>query len=187
MKKLIAFFLISVMLFTAAACACGAQQQTVTHRGEITVYCDNALTTDLLTYFQANQDCIVTGVLLNEKTDYKKLNETASVALVKDEAVIGKLLEAGWTETADFTDAQKEANAKMFNFTVLNAPSMTASGKESAKLLTDWLAGDGVYEKTLTSTSGCGCSCSKEEKVVKFKSDAPKLFESGQFQDLMDN
>lgn len=187
MKKLISILIASILLLAVVGCICGSSQQTVTHRGELSIAYDNARTKDLLTYFQANQDCIVTGVLLNENTDYTKLNETASVALVKDEAVIGKLLEAGWTETADFTDAQKEANAKMFNFTVLYAPNMTASGKASAKLLTDWLAGDGVYEKTLTTASGCGCSCSKEEKVVKFKSDAPKLFESGQFQDLMND
>ncbi len=186
MKKLISILIASILLLAIIGCTCGTQQ-TVTHRGELSIAYDNALTKDLLAYFQANQDCIVTGILLNEKTNYEKLAETASVAVVKDEAVIAKLLEVGWTETADWTDAQKETNAKMFNFTVLNSPNMTASGKESAKLLTGWLAGDGVYEKTLTYASGCGCSCRKEQRTVKFKSDAPELAKSEQFKALAAN
>ena len=61
------------------------------------------------------------------------------------------------------------------------------TGEGVEKISVSVNCGGGVYEKTLTTASGCGCSCSKEEKVVKFKSDAPKLFESGQFQDLMND
>lgn len=184
MKKLIAFFLISVMLFTAAACACGAQQQTVTHRGEITVYCDNALTTDLLTYFQANQDCLVTCEVLNAETDYEALSSKTGVALVKDEAVAQKLRDAGWTETEDWTNAQKEKNEQMFGFTVLLSPKNSDTGRKAAKLLTDWLVGDGSYERTVTTVSG-GCGCRREQTTVTITSDAGELVKDAHFAKLV--
>ena len=185
MKKLIAFCLISVLLFTAAACVCGTNgtaQSTI--RGELSVAYDNALTGELLIYFQANQACTVKGVLLDAETDYAVLYETASVALVKDEAVIEALRAAGWTDTENWTEAQKKANDGMFGFTVLNSPKITETAKTASKLLTEWLAGDGVYERTITTVSG-SCGCSKKEMQVTIRSDAPELAKSEQFKALV--
>lgn len=184
MKKLIAFLLIFVLLFTAAACACGSQQQTVTHRGEITVYCDNALTTDLLIYFQANQDCLVTAEVLNAETDYEAFSTKTGAALLKDEAIAQKLLDAGWTETQDWTEAQKEKNAQMFGFTVLVSPKNSDTGRKTAKLLTDWLVGDGSFERTFTTVSG-SCSCRREQTTVTVTSDAPELVKDAHFAKLV--
>lgn len=185
MKKLIAFFMISVMLFTAIACVCGTQQ-TESHRGELTVVYDNELTKDLLAYFQSNQDCLVTASQLNEKTDYSAISAKSGIALIKDEAFAEKLKEAGWTETQDWSDAQKKANEAMFKFTVLTSPANGDEAKKSCKLLTDWLVGDGTYEKKITSVSGgCGCGCSRKETNVTFKSDAPELVNSEQFKKLV--
>lgn len=184
MKKLIAFLLISVLLFTAAACACGSQQQTVTHRGEITVYCDNALTTDLLIYFQANQDCLVTAEVLNAETDYEAFSTKTGAALLKDEAIAQKLLDAGWTETQDWTEAQKEKNTQMFGFTVLVSPKNSDTGRKTAKLLTDWLVGGGSFERTFTTVSG-SCSCRREQTTVTVTSDAPELVKDAHFAKLV--
>ena len=87
MKKLTIFFLSFILLLTVFACAGG--QSTVTNRGTLSVAYDNAKTADLLGYFQANQNVIVTGTLLNDETDYETL--TAAVALVKDIVVAEKL------------------------------------------------------------------------------------------------
>ncbi len=184
MKKLIAFLLISVLLFTAAACACGSQQQTVTHRGEITVYCDNALTADLLIYFQANQDCLVTAEVLNAETDYEAFSTKTGAALLKDEAIAQKLLDAGWTETQDWTEAQKEKNTQMFGFTVLVSPKNSDTGRKTAKLLTDWLVGDGSFERTVTTVSG-SCSCRREQTTVTITSDAGELVKDAHFAKLV--
>ena len=183
MKKLILFFLSFALLFTIAACARGAQQ-TVSHRGELTVFCDDSLTEDLLVYFQANQDCIVTCETLQPETDYAALSEKAGVALLKDEAVAEQLKAAGWTETEDWTEAQKKANDDMFGFIVLNAPASTESSKKAAKLLTDWLAGDGSYERTITTMSG-SCSCKRTETKVTVTSDAPELCKDARFAALV--
>lgn len=184
MKKLIAFFLIFVMLFTAAACARNTSGSTQTLRGELSVAYDNALTGELLVYFQANQNCTVKGALLDAETDYETLFENASVALVKDEAVIAALEAAGWTETEYWTDAQKKTNDGMFGFTVLNSPKISETAKTASKLLTDWLVGDGTYECTITTTSG-SCSCKRTETKVTIKSDAPELAKSEQFKTLV--
>ena len=142
MKKLISVLIISVMLLTAAACICSSSGSAQTARGELAVVYDRELTKELLAYFQANQGVTVTGVLLNDETDYETL--AGSVALIKDEAFAEKLKALGWTETQNWTDAQKEANAAMFNFIVLTAPNITDSGKVAGKYLTDWLVGDGA-------------------------------------------
>ena len=184
MKKLIAFFLVFVLLMIAAACAGNTSGNTQTLRGELSVAYDNALTGELLVYFQANQGCSVQGVLLDAETDYEDLHETASVALVKDEAVIEALKEAGWIETEDWSDAQKKMNAGMFGFTVLSAPVITETAKTSSKLLTDWLVGDGTYDRTITTASG-SCGCSKKQTNVTIKSDAPELAKSEQFKALV--
>ena len=184
MKKLTAFFLIFILLFTAAACARSASGTAQTARGELRIAYDNALTGELMTYFQANQACTVTGVLLDAETDYEILAETAGVALVKDEAVIGALEAAGWTETEYWTDAQKKTNDGLFGFTVLNSPKITETAKTASKLLTDWLVGDGTYECTITTTSG-SCSCKRTETKVTIKSDAPELAKSEQFKALV--
>ncbi len=181
MKKLISLFVIFILVLAVAGCG-GAQQQHQ-NRGELTVAVDHALTQDLLAYFQANQDCIVTCTLLDAKTDYAKLGDTASAALVKDEATAEKLRAAGWKDAEEWTPAQAETNTKMFNFTVLTAPKITESGKKAVKLLTDWLVGDGSYERTVTTVSG-GCSCKRTQTVVTFTSDAPELFKSGRFSAL---
>lgn len=180
MKKLISLLIALNLLIAVAGCARG--QQTVTHRGELSVAYDRESTKELLTYFQANQDCIVTGVLLDAETDYETLPAKASVALLKDEAVAEQLKAAGWTETENWTDAQKKTNEGMFSFIVLTAPDRTDSAKKAEKLLTDWLVGDGAYEKTITTASG-GCSCKRTQTTVTYTSDAPELFKSGQFSD----
>ena len=181
MKKLITL-LIALILLTAVAGCTGGQQQTVSHRGELSVAYDRESTKELLAYFQANQDCIVTGVLLDAETDYEALPTKASVALLKDEAVAEQLRAAGWTETENWTDAQKKTNGDTFGFIVLTAPDRTDSAKKAEKLLTDWLVGDGAYEKTITTASG-GCSCKRTQTTVTYTSDAPELFKSGQFSD----
>lgn len=185
MKKLIAFFLISVLLFTAAACARGTNGNAqTTIRGELSVAYDNTLTGELLTYFGANQACTVKGVLVNAETDYAILYETASVALVKDDAVIEALKAAGWTDTENWTEAQKKTNDGMFGFTVLNSPKITETAKTASKLLTDWLVGEGTYDRTITTVSG-SCGCSKKETHVTIKSDAPELVKDAKFRALV--
>lgn len=186
MKKLVSFILISILLLAAAGCVCGTTQ-TVTHRGSLSVAYDDPLTKELLVYFQANQDCIVTGVLLDAETDYETLADKASVAVIKDGAFADRLRAAGWTDTESWSDEQKKANEEYFNFTVLNAPNPASGEKEAAKFLTDWLVGDGSYDKTLVVASGCGCSCSNSKKNVTIKSDAPDLAKSGKFQALKGN
>lgn len=181
MKKLISVFIAALMLLMIIGCACG-QQTAVETRGDLSVLCDKEITKDLLAYFQANQNVIVTAVLLDSNTDYEKL--TGSVALLKDEATAEKLKAKGWTEAQNWTDAQKETNANMFDFIVLVAPSISESGKIAAKYLTDWLVGDGSYERKVVTMSG-GCSCKKIETNVVMRSDAPALFQSGLFGELV--
>lgn len=182
MKKLISFFLILTLLFAAIACA--ARTQTVSHRGELNVVFDNTLTRDLLAYFQANQDCIVTGTLLDDETDYAAISSKSGTALVKDEAVIQKLKDAGWTETENWTEKQKSTNESMFNFTVLQSPTVTESSTRASKLLTDWLVGDGTYDHTYSVVSG-GCGCSRKQVTVTTASDAPDLAKNDRFKALV--
>ena len=184
MKKLIAFFLISVLLFSAVACMRSGTSTAETTRGELTVAYDKAIAGDLLTYFQANQSCIAKGILLDAETDYNTLSEKATVALLKDEANAEHLRTLGWTETENWTDAQKKANESMFNFTVLLSPSASESGKKAAKLLTDWLVGDGTYERTITTVSG-SCGCSRKQTNVTITSDAPELLKDERFRELL--
>ena len=185
MKKLISFFLIAVLLFTAAACVSGSSSTaSPTTRGELTVAYDKEITGDLLIYFQANQSVLVTGVLLNAGTDYDALAAKASVALLKDEAIAEQLKAKGWTETEDWTEAQKKTNDEMFRFIVLVSPSVSESGKKAAKLLTDWLVGDGSYEATISTMSG-SCSCKRTETKVTITSDAPELCKDAHFAALV--
>lgn len=184
MKKLIAFFLIAVLLFTAAACASSSGSTAQTTRGEISVAYDNELTKDLLVYFQANQSVLANGILLDAETDYDALANNASVALLKDEAIAGQLKAKGWTETEDWTEAQKKANDEMFRFIVLVSPSVNESGKKAAKLLTDWLVGDGTYQATISTMSG-SCSCKRTETKVTITSDAPELCKDAHFAALV--
>lgn len=179
MKKLTIFFLSLILLFTALACASGST--AATNRGTLTVAYDNALTGDLLGYFQANQNVIVTGTELTNETDFEAL--TAPVALLKDAAVIEKLTALGWTEADTWTDAQKETNAGMFGFTVLVAPNLTDANRSALKLLTNWLVGEGSYERTISTMSG-SCSCKRVETNVIMNSDAPMLYQSGMFDGL---
>ena len=179
MKKLITFFLALILLFTVLACASG--QAAATNRGSLTAVYDRELTGELLAYFQANQNVVVTGTLLNDETDYSAL--TGTVALLKDAATVEKLKALGWTETDTWTESQKETNATMFGYTVLLAPAVTDGSKIAVKYLTDWLVGDGSYERTITTTAG-GCSCKRVETTVNMKSDAPALFKSGTFAEL---
>ena len=181
MKKLIIFFLASILLFTVLACASG--QAAATNRGSLTAVYDRELTGELLAYFQANQNVVVTGKLLDSETDTETLSAGAAVVLTKDSTVTEKLLAAGWTETDTWTESQKEINADMFRFTVLVAPNASAADKSACKYLTDWLVGDGSYERTITTTAG-GCSCKRVETTVNMKSDAPALFKSGTFAEL---
>ena len=183
MKKLISFFLIFVLLFAAAACARSSTAVDNT-RGSLTVAYDVDLTEDLLAYFRANQACKAEGVLLDEETDYAALSQKAFVALVKDEAVAEKLKAAGWIETEDWSESQKKANEEMFGFIVLTTPERTAEQKVASKLLTDWLVGDGVYERTITTTSG-SCGCSRNETTVTIMSDAPDLCRDARFAKLV--
>ena len=132
MKKLISFFMIIVLLFTAAACAAGGSAAPST-RGTLSVACDREITKELLVYFQANQSVLTTCVLLDANTDYDALADEASVALLKDETVAGQLKDKGWTETEDWTESQKKANAQMFDFIVLVSPSVNESGRKAAK------------------------------------------------------
>ena len=184
MKKLITLFLACILMLAVFGCVCGSQSSAPVTRGELSVAFDKAQTQELLAYFQANQGVVVTGTLLNADTDFQKLSDSAAVALVKDAAVAEKLTAAGWTEAQNWTDAQKEANAGMFGFTVLVAPNMGDSAKLAAKYLTDWLVGDGTYERTVTSVAG-GCSCKRVETQVTMKSDAPDLYRSGTFTELV--
>ena len=184
MKKLIAFFLITILLFTAAACARSSGSAAQTTRGELTVAYDRASAKDLLTYFQANQGIITTGVMIDAETDLDALSQTAHVALIKDEAIAEQLKALGWTETENWTDAQKKTNDGMFGFIVLTSPTVTESAKKAEKILTDWLVGDGTYERTITTVSG-SCGCSRTQTNVTVMSDAPELFKSGAFSDLV--
>lgn len=185
MKKLISFFIISVLLFAAVACAGSASNNAASSvRGELTVAYDNAITGELLPYFQANQACTAAGVLLDAQTDYAKLSETVAVALLKDEAIAEKLKAAGWIETEDWTEAQKKANEEMFGFIVLTPANQNATQKTASKLLMNWLVGDGSYERTITTVSG-GCGCSRTETKVTVTSDAPELVKSEQFKALV--
>lgn len=183
MKKLISLMMAFVLMLAIVGCACNSTSSAQTARGELSVAYDKAGAGDLLAYFQANQGVVVTGVQLDEKTDYAKLSKTASVALIKDEAVAEKLKAAGWTETQDWTEAQKAANESTFNFTVLIAPDASDSSKTAAKILTGWLAGDATYDTKISTMSG-GCSCQRTETTVTITSDAPELFKTDLFDDL---
>lgn len=183
MKKLIIFSLSLILLFAVVGCACGNQQTGPENRGTLTVAFDREKTGELLNYFQANQNVIVTGSLLNAETDYAALSQTAVVAVLKDAAVAEALLAAGWVDAGNWTEAQKQTNADMFGFTVLLAPNISDGSKTAAKYLTDWLVGDGVYDRTISTVSG-GCSCKRVETTVTMKSDAPALAKSGRFDDL---
>ena len=184
MKKLISFFIIAALLFTAAACASGSTAVVDNTRGSISVAYDNELTKDLLVYFQANQSVITTGVLLDAETDYDALAAKTSVALLKDEAIAEKLKSLGWTETEDWTEAQKKANGEMFRFIVLVSPEIDASDMNDAKLLTNWLVGDGSYDTTISTMSG-SCSCKRTETKVTITSDAPELYKDAHFSELV--
>ena len=184
MKKLISFFLIAVLLLTAAACVSSSGSAAPSTRGEISVAFDKEITKDLLVYFQANQSVLTTGVLLDAETDYDALQDNASVALLKDQAIAEQLKTKGWTETEDWTEAQKKANAEMFDFIVLISPSISESGRTAAKLLTNWLVGDGSYDATITTTSG-SCSCKRTETKVTIMSDAPELVKDARFASLV--
>ena len=179
MKKLTALLFAFIILLAIVGCSGG--QTGPTNRGTLTVAYDNALTGELLNYFQANQNVAVTGILLDAETDVETL--AAGVALLKDEALAQKLLDAGWTETQNWTELQKQTNEEMFAYTVLVSPHTTESDKIAGKFLTDWLVGDGVYDRTITTVSG-GCSCKRVETTVTMKSDAPALFKSGMFDGL---
>ena len=183
MKKLISFFLIFVLLFAVAACTRSSTAVDNT-RGNISVAYDKEITKDLLVYFQANQSVVTTGVLLDAETVYDALADNASVALLKDEAIAEQLKALGWTETEDWTEAQKKANDEMFRFIVLVSPSINESGKKGAKLLTDWLVGDGTYEATISTMSG-SCSCKRTETKVTITSDAPELCKDARFSALV--
>ncbi len=184
MKKLIAFFMMFILLFAAVACARSSQQTGPTYRGELTVYCDDALTKDLLVYFQANQSCITTCEIVDAETDFAAFMNKTGAAVLKDEAIAEKLKAAGWIETPDWTDAQKKTNEGLFHFIVLTSPANTESGKKAAKYLTDWLVGDGTYDATVTTVSG-GCGCSRKQTTVTVKSDAPELAKSERFKALV--
>lgn len=184
MKKLTAFFLIFILLFTAVACARSASGTAQTVRGTLRIAYDDALTGELMTYFQANQACTVTGALLDAETDYDTLEESADVAVLKDEAIAGQLKAKGWTETENWSEAQKKTNAELFGFVVLTPAHHTASAQTAVELLTDWLVGKGSYERTITTVSG-GCGCSRTETKVTVTSDAPELAKSEQFKALV--
>ena len=72
----------------------------------------------------------------------------------------------------------------MFNFTVLQSPANTETAKKASKLLTDWLVGDGSYERTITTVSG-SCSCKREQTTVTVTSDAPELMKDAHFAKLI--
>ena len=179
MKKLIIVFLATILLFTALACASGSS--TPENRGTLTVCYDRELTGELLAYFQANQNVIVTGTLLDSKTDYSAL--TSAVALLKDTATAEKLLAAGWTEVQNWNEAQQQTNAELFAYTAYLSPKATDTDKSACRYLTDWLVGEGSYTRTITTASG-GCSCKRVETTVTMKSDAPALYKSGLFDAL---
>lgn len=182
MKKLISVFIAFILLFAIAACARGNSSSVYQSRGNLSVVCDNELTVDLLGYFQANQNCVATGILLTEETDTDSI--TDAVALLKDEANAEQLKAKGWTEAEYWTDAQKETNADMFNFIVLNAPQVTEATETAGKILTDWLVGDGECKMTVTSSAG-GCSCKTVETEMTVRSDAPGLAKSEEFAELV--
>ena len=181
MKKLMVLLLAALLVLAVIGCACGTQTERKA-RGELTVLFDREITGELLRYFQANQDCTVTPVLLNDETDYETITGTA--ALLKDEATAEKLKAKGWTETQDWTDAQKEQNAELFKFIVLIAPNLGDAAKTSAKILTDWVVGDSTYQNEVPVSSG-GCSCKTKTELVTFKSDAPLLAKSEEFAELL--
>lgn len=182
MKKLISVLIAFVMLFAIAACASGNSNTDSGPRGTLSVVYDHELTKQLLGYFGANQYCVVTYILLEEETDLDAI--TDAVALLKDEAAIERLKAKGWTEAEYWTDAQKETNAGMFGFTVLNAPQITDTTKAAGAILSGWLIGDAKWEKTVRHTAG-GCSCKYIETVVTLQSDAPALAKSEAFRPLV--
>lgn len=148
MKKLISILIIAILLFTTAGCSCGLSccgsgQKVPEKKGDVTLAFDNALTEKLLAYFQANQGYVVTGELLTAETDLTAVK--AKIAVLKDAAVIEALAAAGWTETAHWTEAQKTENAKLFNFTVLEAPN-GAPSETALKALVGWLGSSEAAE-----------------------------------------
>ena len=147
MKKLISILVIAVLLFSAVGCSCsscGGSKNVPTAKGSVSIAYDKAEAKELLTYYQANQGYVVTFVLLDENTDYETLRNTVRVAVVKDPAVIEKLKEAGWSETAQWTEAQKTNNAKYFNLTVLEAlgENGATANEDAVKTLASWLGGE---------------------------------------------
>lgn len=182
MKKLISVLIAFLLLFAIAACANRNSSVDSGPRGTLSVVYDNELTGQLLGYFGANQKCVVTGVLLEKNTDLAAI--TDGVALLKDEAAIERLKAKGWTEAEYWTDAQKETNAGMFGFTVLNAPKSTDATKAAGAILSGWLIGDADWDATVRHTAG-GCSCKAVEKTVPMKSDAPALAKSEAFRPLV--
>lgn len=144
MKKLISILMITVLLFATVACSggtscCGSGQKIPAKKGDVSIAYDSETTKEVLAFFQANQGYVVTGTMLDEQTDYEKVKDFAKIAVVKDPSVVEKLTAAGWSETANWTAAQKANNDGMFAFTVLEAPG-SISG-EAAKALTEWLGG----------------------------------------------
>lgn len=148
MKKLISIILISVLLLATVGCSCGtsccgSKQNVPTAKGDVTIAVDDTETQKLLAYFQTNQGYVVSYVFLNADTDYESLSKTARIAVVRDDAVIASLKAAGWTETAHWTEAQKENNQKLFGFTVLEMLGENGTSVNSAAIqaLTGWLGG----------------------------------------------
>ena len=182
MKKLISVLIAFLLLFAIAACASGNSNTYSVPRGTLSVVYDHELTGQLLGYFGANQKCVVTGILLEKETDLEAI--TDAVALLKDEAEAERLKAKGWTEAEYWTDAQKETNAGMFGFTVLNAPQITDATKAAGAILSGWLIGEADWEAPVRHTAG-GCSCKSIETFVSMKSDAPALAKSEEFQPLV--
>lgn len=144
MKRFISVIIASILLLATFGCTCTSccgGQKVPTAKGSVSVAYDREKTKDLLSYYQANQGYVVTGTLLNEETDYATLANTAKVAVVKDAATVEKLTAAGWTETANWTEAQKAANDKLFGFSILEAPDSAESNKEAVTALAAWLSG----------------------------------------------
>ena len=146
MKKLISILLIAVFLLSAVGCSCGLsccakpQVPTPPENAEFTLAYDDASIVTLLAYFQANTGYQPKFENVTEPdNEYSQPNpaanaSTACIAVLKDEANVAALEEAGWTRVT----AENE-----FSLIVLEPPtgSTAVRNGDAISALKVWLGG----------------------------------------------
>ena len=146
MKRTITMILSAMLLLTAVGCSCGlsccakSQVPTPPENAAFTLAYDDASIPVLLAYYQANTGYQPTYVNVTEsgeentEADPAALAVTACVAVLKDEANIAALEEAGWTRVS---------LENVFDLIVLEAPSTSSAVRntDAVSSLKVWLGG----------------------------------------------